>query len=224
MEVYNQNGKCIVVKDSPLSSGGEGEVREVISAPDSYPKYCCVKIYYKHKRSSQQRDKIQYMVSNPPSKVVSSSFMIGWPLALIYDKDKKFLGFIMPKAYSGSKELIYLTSKKISRKLNPEWHQRFERTNGKYSLLSRLKLINNIAIPVHILHSTKHYVFKDFKPQNVLITPDGKVTVVDMDSVQITDGSTFFPAVTLTAEYVPVEYYYKQELKKPNAKLNVSLR
>lgn len=73
-----------------------------------------------------------------------------------------------------------------------------------------MKLINNIAIPVHILHSTGKYVLKDFKPQNVLITSDGLITMVDMDSIQIAEGNKIlFPGTAATPDYMPPEFYQK---------------
>ena len=101
-----------------------------------------------------------------------------------------------------------MTAPKLSNKLGSEWFDRYDRSNGKYALIARLKLINNIAIPIHLLHSTGKYVLKDFKPENVLITHDGKVTLVDMDSVQISEGNRMlFSGTAATPNYIPPEYY-----------------
>ena len=49
---------------------------------------------------------------------------------------------------------------------------------------------------------------RDFKPQNVLVTSDGKVTIVDMDSVQISVGNKLlYRATAHTPDYVPPEFY-----------------
>ena len=73
-----------------------------------------------------------------------------------------------------------------------------------------MKLIKNISIPIHLLHTTEKYVLKDFKPDNVLVTPTGKVTIVDMDSIQICDkGKLLFPGTAATENYVPPEFYNK---------------
>lgn len=218
MEVFDNKRNSIILSDNTFSKGGEGEIREVTCAPDLYPTPCCVKIYFRPNRTELQRAKVEYMVNNPPEQIVGDKYMIGWPLAVIFDGSNQFLGFIMRKAYSGSKQLVHLTSLNINRNLENNWHQRFDRANNK-SFLNRLKLINNIAIPIHNLHATKHYVLKDLKPQNILITYDGSVAVVDMDSVQIIDGKTFYSGAVATAEYVPMEYYNRPELNAPNARL-----
>lgn len=207
MDIYTSKHELIKISDSPLASGGEGEVREIISSPAQY-KGTCAKIYYQQKRTTQQAGKIRYMVNNPPAKVKGEGFLIGWPVEYITDKNGEFLGFLMPLAFPDSKQLVNLVTPKLSRRLSDEWYIRFDRSNGKYSLVSRLKLICNISIPIHLLHSTKRYVLKDFKPENVLITHDGKVTIVDMDSVQISEnGKLIYPGTAATPNYIPTELY-----------------
>lgn len=213
MDIYTSKHELIKISDSPLASGGEGEVREIISSPAQY-KGTCAKIYYQQKRTTQQAGKIKYMVNNPPAKVKGDGFLIGWPVEYITDKNGGFLGFLMPLAFPDSKQLVNLVAPKLNKKLPDEWFVRYDRGNGKYSLISRLKLICNISIPIHLLHSTKRYVLKDFKPENVLITHDGKVTIVDMDSVQISEnGKLLYPGTAATANYIPPELY-KQGIGK----------
>lgn len=222
MEVYSSKHERLVLEDDAFSSGGEGEVRKVIVAPSRFSGVC-VKLYYQKKRTAQQENKIKYMVLNPPPIVVGNGFLIGWPLDYVTDERGHFLGFIMPLAYPDSKQLIMLTAPKLSKKLGAEWFARYDRARGKYALISRLKLMNNIAVPIHILHSTQKYVLKDFKPENVLITHDGKVTVVDMDSVQISEGSKLlFPGTAATPNYIPPEFYSKGVGKNADIPLNES--
>ena len=207
MIVYTSKREKIILADEAFSSGGEGEVRNVISGPSRF-KNVCAKLYYEKKRTPEREKKIKYMAANPPSKVEGDSFMIGWPLDWIEDSKNKFLGFIMPLAFAHSKQLIMLTLPNLSKKLDDSWRTRYDRSYGKSSVVSRLKLICNISIPVHLLHSTGRYVLKDFKPENVLITCDGKVTIVDMDSVQITQGKKMlFAGTAATPDYIPQEFY-----------------
>lgn len=222
MDVYSSKHIKITIADGAFSSGGEGEVRKVISAPALF-RNTCVKLYYQKKRTVQQENKIKYMVNNPPQKVVDNGFMIGWPLDYVTDSEGHFLGFIMPLAFPDSKQLIILTAPKLSKKLGDEWTSKYDRTKGKYALISRLKLINNIAVPIHILHSTQKYVLKDFKPENVLITHDGRVTIVDMDSVQISEGAKLlFPGTAATPNYIPPEFYSKDVGKTADVPLGKS--
>ena len=220
MEVYTSKREKIVLANDAFSSGGEGEVRKVISGPTRL-KNICVKIYYQKVRTLEKENKIRYMVNNPPAQVNGEGFLIGWPLDYVTDAGGKFLGFVMPLAFSDSEKLIVLTATKISKKLNFEWHNRYDRSNGKSALVARMKLICNIAIPIHILHSTGKYVLKDIKPENVLVTYDGKVTIVDMDSIQIAEGNRLlFHGEVLTPNYIPQEYYNKNVGKSHNDLLN----
>ncbi|WP_284438423.1 protein kinase domain-containing protein [Prevotella communis] len=222
MEVYTSKHEKIVLKNDAFSSGGEGEVRNIVSGPSRF-KNICVKIYYQKKRTPEQEKKIKYMISNPPAKVDGIGFLIGWPLDYVTDAGGKFLGFVMPLAFPNSKQLITLTATKLSKKLDSGWHDRYDRANGKSALVARMKLICNIAIPIHILHSTGKYVLKDFKPENVLITHDGRVTIVDMDSVQISEGNRLLHAgMAATPNYMPPEYYNQGVGKAKNALLHKS--
>lgn len=214
MNVFTSKHESIVLTESPFASGGEGAVYKVISAPEHLHD-TCVKIYHKHILNENRERRIKYMVANPPSKIRDDGFLLGWPLEYVTDEYGKFLGFIMPLGFPESKELVNLTATSLSKKLDKKWQDRYNRSLGKTALLSRLKLICNIAIPAHILHSTGKYVLKDFKPQNVLATADGRITIVDMDSIQIAeDNNLLFPGTAATIDYVPPEFYSKGIGKK----------
>ena len=206
------------MSDCAMSSGGEGEIHSVISHPARFNNVC-VKIYFKSKRTVQLEKKIKYMVANPPNQIHSVNYMLGWPLDIIYDVQKNFIGFVMPIAYSNSMPLIVLTAKNLSKKLDAIWIDKYDRRLGTASMIARLKLVCNIAIPIHILHATGKYVLKDFKPANVLVTYDGKITLVDMDSVQITENNRLlFFGTAATPDYMPPEYYIQnvgKDIKAP---------
>lgn len=216
MVIFTSKHETIVLTESPFASGGEGAIYNVVSAP-SYLKNVCVKIYHSRVLNKQREDRIKYMVANPPSQIRGDGFMLGWPIDYVTDENGKFLGFVMPLGFPESKELVTLTSTTLSKKLGQEWKERYDRSLGKKALLSRLKLICNIAIPVHILHSTGKYVLKDFKPQNVLATADGRITICDMDSIQIAEGGKLlFSGTAATPDYIPPEFYSKGIGKKPS--------
>lgn len=199
----------VVLADEPLASGGEGEVRKVISSPEKYSGYCA-KLYYKPRQTKEQEGKIRFMVENPPSSIVGKGMMLAWPLETIYKENGDFVGFIMPTAYQKSSKLVILILPKLKKIHKAEWYKFDKERNIKTALVSRMKLINNIAIPIHLLHATGKYVLKDFKPDNVLVTPTGKITIVDMDSIQICDnGQLLFPGTASTESYMPPEFYNK---------------
>jgi hypothetical protein len=193
----------ITLADTAFSSGGEGEVRNIVSP--SHLTGNCVKIYYTQKRTKQQENKIRFMVDNPPQQVEQKGFKIGWAIDIIH-QNKKFIGFMMPLAFPNSEKLVILTVPTLSKKYAYSW-QKFDRKHGKAALFNRLKLMNNIAIPIHLLHQTGKYVLQDFKPDNVLITHSGQVTICDMDSIQITNGQQIlFRGTAATAGYAPPEF------------------
>lgn len=207
MIVYTYNKEIVSLEDEPFSAGGEGEVRRVTSRP-SWLGNVCAKLYYIPKQTREQEKKIRFMVENPPSNIGGNGMMLAWPLETIYNQSGTFIGFLMPMAFPDSKKLTILILPKIKKTLKAEWYKFDKEYNIKYALVSRMKLINNIAIPIHILHATNKYVLKDFKPDNVLVTSTGKVTIVDMDSIQICEnGRLLFPGTAATDTYIPPEFY-----------------
>lgn len=194
----------ISVDDAPIAKGGEGSVYS-IKSPKNYINYC-VKILHKDQITKQKESKIKYMVAHPPEKIEHPTFLICWPTQLIYDFNNKFIGFLMPLAFKGSIQLYELTNPTITnKKLSPIWRQKYDRTS-LLGLGNRLKLCVNIAIGVHTIHSIKQYVFVDFKPQNILITDDAKISIIDIDSIQISKNyKILHHAKVITAEYSPKE-------------------
>lgn len=208
MIVYSSNRSKIDISDTPFASGGEGEVRTVVHSTTDIFRNTCVKLYFKDRRNKQLEKKLKYLVNNRPIYSQEDGFMICWPIDLIYDENYRFIGFIMPASPSDSHNLTFLTTPTISKKLDQIWHINFDRGSGAKSVINRLRLILNLFKAVNVLHKTGKYVLMDFKPDNVLITASGYVSLIDMDSVQINDNSHKFKAGAITPEYIPAEYYH----------------
>jgi DNA-binding helix-hairpin-helix protein with protein kinase domain len=119
----------------------------------------------------------------------------------------------MPLAFEGSELLYQLCKGQISKTLQGDWHRFYDR-NSKEGLINRLKLIMNITIPIYDIHNTNKYVLVDFKPNNVMITANGKISMIDLDSVQIVDGSVKYLAPAFTVEYLPPELQNSPDLGK----------
>ena len=220
MIVYNSKREKIILDDEALSSGGEGAVYR-IKSPSSFSKLYCIKIYYDKKRTEDRRQKLEFMVKNPPKMIERNGSKIGWPIDVVYLKNS-FAGFMMPLAFPNSKKLTILTGLTLSKRLDASW-QKYDRKLGKYSLVARMKLINNISIPIFMLHDTGMYVLQDFKPDNVLITHNGMITLCDMDSIQITQANKIvFPGSAATLEYAPPEYSNSNIGKSPNVTVDIS--
>ena len=196
------NGNTIRVENEPFAKGGEGAVHRII-----YPsKYAgqCAKIYYTKQRNQQKWHKIEYMVHNPPPDLTRKNHTICWPQEVLF-KNGQFIGFTMPLAFDGSIQLYELCTPKFKAKLGLNWLAKFDR-ESKVGIEARLKLCTNLAAAIHIIHSLEYYVLVDLKPQNILVTDEGKISVIDCDSIQISNnGKIIFPARVATAEYVPPE-------------------
>lgn len=194
----------IVLHDKPFASGGEGSVHKIISP--AWFHNDCVKIYFRQNRTKQREDKIGFMVHNPPPNLGggNSTRIICWPKEVVYDDNKRVAGFVMPLAFNGSRLLYELCTPNM-KNLPPIWTGKYDRATGQ-GVEGRLKLCVNIAAAVNHIHQARRYVLVDLKPQNLLVTSDGKMSVIDLDSIQISNGNTLvFPAQFATPEYVPVE-------------------
>lgn len=210
MVVKTGKGINITLEKHCFSSGGEGDVYKIIS-PSSYNAYCA-KILKDQYKTPQREQKLKFMISNSPKEIVGQSVILAWPIDVIYSTNGGFLGFIMPLAYKNSVDLTRLTLFNLDPKLlstSKDWGKFDRGQTQKYNVYeNRLKLIFNIAYAIYLLHSTHKYVLKDFKPPNVLVTSDGKITMVDMDSIQMCEnGQLRYPADVLTPDYTPPECY-----------------
>lgn len=182
-----------------ISKGGEGEVFNI-----KYKSSSCAKIYYSNFRTKEREDKIKYMIENPPKDINGGFFKICWPEDILYENGS-FVGFTMSKAFNDSTLPYHLCQPNIPKNLDKKWHNIFSR-NSNSGKLARIKLCVNIAAAIARIHDTNKYVFVDLKPQNVLITIDGKVSIIDLDSCQVNDGNKLlFSAPVSTPEYTPQE-------------------
>jgi len=197
--MYTTLSKKEISLGKKIAKGGEGEVFEILGNSDN-----CIKIYHKHLRSDEKEEKIKYMVANPPSDLQGINYKICWAKDVIY-KEGEFVGFMMSKAFDDSLLPYHLCQPVIPKKLDKKWHNTFDRETFK-GKTSRLKLSVNIVAAVNRIHNTKKYVIVDLKPQNLLVTALGKVSVIDMDSVQIIENKkVLFKAPVSTPEYTPPE-------------------
>jgi len=193
-----QSGKEITLSKK-IAKGGEGEVFEIVGDSNN-----CIKIYYERIRSQEKEEKIKYMVLNPPENLEGVTHRICWPKEVIY-KEGEFIGFLMAKAFNDSLLPYHLCQPLIPKKLGAQWHTTFDRKTFK-GIASRLKLSVNIVAIVNRIHSTNKYIIVDLKPQNLLVTAFGKVSIIDLDSVQITQNDLVqFKAPVSTPEYTPPE-------------------
>ncbi len=195
-------GVSIQIEDKPFAAGGEGELYHIIS-PAKY-RSSVAKIYFPEKRTIKQAKKIQYLIQNPPELALHEGHQaVVWLQDSVYENDT-FLGFIMPFAKGAKLEI--LCSNRIPKSYINSWKRFSLKQSASRDL--RLKICFNIATAVYQIHKTQKYVLVDLKPENVIIQPNGLVSIVDIDSVQVVEnGRLVYPARVATPEFSPPEYY-----------------
>ena len=96
-----------------------------------------------------------------------------------------------------------------------EWHNKYELDTSE-GIINRVKMLCNIAIALHTIHSTGRYVLVDLKPENIDATGAGKVSIMDTDSIQISEnGKILYPATAFTPEYFAPEGKELKRLNRP---------
>ena len=201
-KVKLSNDTVIEIENAPFACGGEADVYE-ISSPINYTKQV-LKIYKTEKRTKSKEDKINFLIENKPNLVpFNDHHSVIWPIHLAYISNK-FVGYTMPKA-SGIK-LELLCHPKLPKNLSKEWDKFSFQSPG--SIEARLKLCFNISAALSQIHSFGSYVLVDMKPDNVIVKPDGLISIIDIDSTEILkNNALLFPAQVATPEYTPPEYY-----------------
>jgi DNA-binding helix-hairpin-helix protein with protein kinase domain len=200
--LFTSTQQKIEIEDKSFGKGGEGSVHKIVS-PASL-KDSCVKLYSEKYRTLERQNKIEFMVKNKPSKLNGNFYMLCWPTEIVFDTTGRFYGFVLPLAWQNSIKLYSLC---LSDKVNPypTWLNKFARQSSQEKTL-QLKLIVNIAVAVHSIHSLNKYVFVDMKPENILVTEEAKIAIIDLDSVQIAENKKVqFHAQVATPEFSPPE-------------------
>ncbi|MFT5645892.1 MAG: DNA-binding helix-hairpin-helix protein with protein kinase domain [Aureispira sp.] len=205
--LLKENRTVIELAATAFARGGEGSLYK-IKSPTAYQNYVA-KLYHPHKISSEREKKIQYLIEHPPVGL-SENGSIVWMKDILYTKEYKFVGFIMPLAKGKKLELLCLG--KLPKKIGKNW-QRFDLKNPD-ALQYRLRICFNLAAAIYQIHATDHYVLVDMKPENILIQANGLLAIVDTDSVEVIENEVaIFPAPVATPEYTPPEFYRNSRQK-----------
>jgi hypothetical protein len=82
------------------------------------------------------------------------------------------------------------------------------------SQITRLKIAHNICAAIAAIHEKEDYVLVDLKPVNIKITSKGLISIIDLDSIQVTEKSkVLFASKVTTPEYSPPEVSQNQTEK-----------
>lgn len=191
----------LVLEAAPFASGGAGEVYR---ATDGGGATYCVKILTKQKPG--EIEKIRHMTENPPSSLKAGWGTLCWPIDLVKKHGTGgYVGYVMPMALPGSVELSNLTNIRWPGKNPPPLAAKLDRTSAN-GLTARMLVACNISAAVNRIHQLG-CVFVDLKPQNILVSPTGLISLVDLDSIQIVAGREIFRGPLGSPEYMPSESY-----------------
>lgn len=187
MDVYTLSNNRLVLTEPPLSSGGEGAVYELRDYPGRV-----AKIYHDPADALIREDKIAAMVSIRQGDGFRRSGLgrdIAWPLAPLYDSQRRFIGFGMPRIAADT-ELDDLYA--------------YPAEGRPISIKDRVNILINLCDVIDRLHTTGQ-VFGDFNPNNIKVRSDGTVNFVDADSYHIHCGGRQYRCVVCAPGYVAPE-------------------
>lgn len=216
IKLKNSEGLTVSFDDTIYlgKKGGEGKVYP-IKSPQIFS-HLCVKIYHDSILNNtndleKRKEKIEYLLKK---NVVSANpaVILAWPQDLVYNTKGKFVGFLMPKAFPGSEELQWFVTYDLRKRiLEKTGFEIFDgNRSGLNAILNRMKLANTVAYAINLIHDKSDYTLVDCKPKNILVTAQGKISLVDLDSVQVVNQKRLlFKANASTAEYTPPEIYNK---------------
>ena len=176
-----QGEKQIEIKlNEAVATGGEGTIY-ITNTP------YVAKIYKKEKINKRKYEKIKLMLS----KNIECEG-ICYPVACLYNRDKQFVGFLMPKA-RGKELQRSLFIKPLFLKNFPNWRKR-----------DTVELCVTILEKIKYLHD-RNIIMGDINPSNILVVSPKEVHFVDTDSYQI-EG---FPCPVGTINYTAPEIQRK---------------
>ena len=155
-----------------LGAGGEGAVFDVVGQPAMV-----AKIYHAHRLDAALAAKVTAMVADPPDDETRAKFnhvSIAWPEAVLYNGNT-FMGYLMPKIPK-SDDLYDLLQPQQRAQQHPTLNHRHLYRSAR-----------NFALAMAAIHR-KGYVIGDVNFKNALFNDDALITVVDCDSMQVTDA------------------------------------
>lgn len=208
IKLKTSQGAIIHAEKNPVKRGGEGAIHQVLA--NTGPPLVA-KIWHDHQKAFRAQDRIRWMIEHSPLKSAPASIQnsIIWPKDLLY-RNRKFVGYTMELVPNAIKLFSFIQADFPNQQWGNEW-KKFSLPTG---LRNRLIVCYNLVQAVDFLHKTGHYQVVDMKPENILIKPNGHISLIDMDSMQISNnGRMLYPATVFTSEYAPQEFHYEKALK-----------
>ncbi|MBK7831277.1 MAG: hypothetical protein IPJ56_02715 [Gemmatimonadetes bacterium] len=197
-------GLANTLERAPFARGGEGTLYDFRWPGDRR----AVKLYASDGGAERRRERAMYLVAHPPSRLrdtAGDAWELAWPERLVTHVDGRFAGVSMVRVRHAVR-LSELTAHAhvLARRLGRRWLA--YQLPTPLSLALRLQLAARVSQLVRAVHAEGRYVLTDLKPDNLLVTETGRVTLVDCDSVQVTEqGALRFASRVRTDDYTPPE-------------------
>lgn len=210
--IITQNGKRLEIEDNSLNSGGQGGIHKILSP--GYANYIA-KIYHDENKALALEKKLQHMVKFSPCKTAPSIIRqsLAWAESALY-QNNRFVGYLMPQVKNAIELTELTTPRSPHHRKGLEW-RKFDISNTD-SFKTRLIICYNISKAVELLHKSGMYTLVDLKPDNIMVNNQGIITIIDLDSIQVTDnkGILRFNADVCTEEFSPPEFYNQKIVPK----------
>src|SRR3989339_2022507 len=188
---FLEDGSKILIDDTkPIGSGGEGSVFKLAKNPN-----ILVKIYSERalERMPDIEVKIKAMVNKKPGLLDYNGLtIIAWPSYVIYDENKKFIGYLMRRVQAKN-QLSHVITPGLQKTKFPNitWYD-------------RLVISINLAKVMSYIHKNDTVV-GDINTSDFFVYPGFEIGVVDTDSFQFTAQNRLYKCVVFTPDYTPPE-------------------
>lgn len=190
MRVRLEAGDCELALEGPLlGRGGEASIYTVAGRAE-----VAAKIY--HNPCDEHGGKLTALLAAPPiaPPQPGQHVPLAWPLSRLLDlhEESRVVGYLMPRI--DNVHLIWeIYNPGVRREICPHFH------HG-----SLLRTARNLAAVVRTLHDCG-YVVGDLNESNVLVSSQGQVTLIDVDSFQTPAQDRLYRCRVGRPEYTPPE-------------------
>lgn len=207
-----------VLTGRKLDEGGQGEVYAVMAPPGQ--------VFKKYLRKTLDADpdlarRLRIMVTHRPAQwreTQSGHVMLAWPSETATENGR-FVGYLMPVVDMDNTVSLHRITNPTDRRDATgatAWAQGF---TWRYLV----RTAANLAQVTHVLHQAGT-VIGDFNESNVRVTREARVTLLDCDSMQITDPDTGerFLCPVGRPEFTPPELLqadWKTTVRRPSSDL-----
>jgi hypothetical protein len=144
---------------------------------------------------SRIESKVAWMAAHPPENPADAQehVSIAWPLKLLYDRQRRFVGYLVPYVRNAV-PLLRVFNPRLRARTFPGFDRRYLHRTAR-----------NLAAAVGAVHA-RGYVIGDVHESNVMVTPSALVTLVDADSFQVrTEDEALYRCPMGKPEYTPPE-------------------